>query len=103
MIQEVAILNVIPNKAQNFERDSRTASVYISRCKGYIQHALKKCIEIPNQYILLAEWESLEDHTKGFRESEDYIKWKNFLHHYYSPFPTVEHYETVFEQNNSRN
>jgi hypothetical protein len=37
----------------------------------------------------------LEDHTEGFRGSPQYQKWKALLHHFYDPFPTVEHYEAV--------
>ena len=60
-----------------------------------MNHSLQKCLEIGNQYILLVNWETLEDHTVGFRQSEVYQQWKNLLHHYYNPFPTVEHYEMV--------
>jgi hypothetical protein len=39
----------------------------------------------------------LEDHTVGFRESPGYQEWKALLHHFYDPFPTVEHFELVAE------
>jgi hypothetical protein len=42
-------------------------------------------------------WDRLEDHTEGFRGSEDYQRWRDLLHHFYDPAPTVEHYEPVFE------
>lgn len=97
MILEVAILNVKPNRTQQFEKDFQKASVYISSIKGYVNHSLQKCIEQENQYILLVNWEKLEDHTIGFRQSEVYQEWKSLLHDYYDPFPKVEHYEMVFE------
>ena len=59
---------------------------------GYIYHQLKKCLEIPNQYILLVNWETLEDHEIGFRKSKQYQEWKRLLHHFYEPFPEVYHY-----------
>ena len=40
---------------------------------------------------------NLEDHTVGFRQSTQYLEWKKLLHHYYDPFPIVEHYEIVME------
>ncbi len=46
--------------------------------------------------ILLVDWESLEAHKIGFRTSDTYLEWKRLLHHYYDPFPTVEHYKTIF-------
>ena len=40
-------------------------------------------------------WNTLEDHTIGFRESDEYQRWKALLHQFYDPFPTVEHYQLV--------
>ena len=95
MILEVAILDVKPNMAAEFESAFKTASVIISSMPGYISHELQRCIETMNRYILLVRWESLEDHTVGFRESPDYQTWRSLLHHFYDPFPIVEHYEVI--------
>jgi heme-degrading monooxygenase HmoA len=95
MILEAALLNVIAGQEIQFEKDFATAGQYISAIKGYIKHSLSKCIEQPNQYLLLVEWETLEDHTVSFRQSARYLEWKKLLHHYYDPFPTVQHYEAV--------
>ncbi|MGJ1266976.1 antibiotic biosynthesis monooxygenase family protein [Sphingobacterium spiritivorum] len=97
MILEVAILNVKPGRSDQFETDFHTAGQYISSIKGYIKHTLKKCVEIRNQYILLVEWASVEAHEIGFRQSPQYLKWKELLHDYYDPFPQVLHYESVID------
>ena len=95
MILEAAILYVETIKQKDFEKDFAFAGQYISSIKGYIRHSLQKCIEQDNKYILLVEWETIENHIIGFRESEVYVKWKELLHHYYCPFPVVEHYQTI--------
>jgi heme-degrading monooxygenase HmoA len=97
MILEAAILFVKKEQQSLFEKDFKIASKYISSIKGYLGHSLRKCIEQENKYILLVEWEKLEDHTIGFRESKVYLEWKKLLHHYYDPFPIVEHFETIIE------
>lgn len=97
MILEAAFLFVKENQGKNFECDFTKAGQYISSIDGYLGHTLQKCLEQPNKYLLLVNWKNLEDHTIGFRESEAYLEWKKLLHHYYEPFPIVEHYETVFE------
>lgn len=97
MILEVAILQVKSGHEKLFESDFEKAGKYISSIKGYIRHSLNKCIEQNHKYILLVEWQQLEDHTVGFRESQEYQEWKKLLHHYYDPFPTVEHYESIIE------
>ncbi len=96
MILEVAKLDVIPGEEARFQDDFRRAQSILSSMKGYISHQLQRCIETPSRYILLVRWETLEDHTEGFRRSSEYQEWKNLLHHYYDPFPQVEHYEVVF-------
>lgn len=95
MILEVAFLYVKAGQNEDFENDFRNAGQYISSIPGYIEHDLKKCIEHANKYLLLVKWEKLEDHAVGFRESAVYQNWKQLLHHYYDPFPVVEHFETV--------
>lgn len=64
--------------------------------KGYVSHELQHCIENTNRYALLVKWETITDHTIGFRHSPEYQKWKNILHHFYDPFPIVEHYTKTF-------
>ncbi|MFD2744205.1 MULTISPECIES: antibiotic biosynthesis monooxygenase family protein [Sphingobacterium] len=95
MILEQATLLVRAGQEQEFERDFKTASAYISAIDGYLSHSLHRCIEVSNQYLLLVEWTSLEAHEIGFRQSAQYLKWKELLHHYYDPFPQVFHYTTV--------
>jgi len=95
MILEVAILNVRPGMTAAFEEAFRQASCIISSMPGYVSHQVQRCIEAPNRYVLLVNWETLEAHTVGFRGSPGYQEWKRMLHHFYDPFPTVEHYESV--------
>jgi len=94
-ILEVAILDVKPRQGKAFEADFKQAQAIISSMDGYLSHQLKQCIEVRSRYILLVQWQTLEDHTQGFRASEKYQRWKDLLHHYYDPFPTVEHYKSV--------
>lgn len=95
MILEVAILNIIEGRQLDFESTFKRAGIIISSMNGYISHELQKCIENDHQYILLVKWETLEAHTVGFRNSSEYQEWKALLHHFYDPFPTVEHYHIV--------
>jgi heme-degrading monooxygenase HmoA len=98
MILEVAILNIFPEKTVEFEASFKISQSIISSMSGYRGHQLQKCLETDGRYILLVNWEKLEDHTIGFRESPEYQQWKNQLHHFYSPFPVVEHYTLKYEQ-----
>jgi heme-degrading monooxygenase HmoA len=95
MILEVAVLNVKQGQSQAFEAAFAQAQQIISAMDGYLSHDLKRCLEVDNQYLLLVNWETVEAHTEGFRNSADYQRWKALLHHFYDPFPTVHHYLPV--------
>jgi heme-degrading monooxygenase HmoA len=96
VILEVAVLDVKPGMTAQFEVAFCTASKIIACSPGYMSHELQRCLEKANRYILLVRWQTLEDHTIGFRQSAEYQTWRSLLHHFYDPFPTVEHYALVF-------
>ena len=95
MILELAILNVRRGQAAEFERAFDQAQRIISSMPGYVSHELQRCLEVEDKYVLLVRWRRLEDHTEGFRKSAEYQEWRRLLHHFYDPFPTVEHYASV--------
>ena len=96
MILEVAILDVKPDLEKEFELAFGKAQNIIASMNGYLSHQLQRCVENESRYILLVNWETVEDHTEGFRGSEEYQEWKALLHHFYDPFPRVEHYKSVY-------
>lgn len=95
MILEAVTLNIKLGLEHDFEKAFREASSIISSMKGYLSHEIYRCQEVEGKYLLLVRWETLEDHTIGFRESPEYQAWKKLLHHFYEPLPTVEHFELV--------
>ena len=95
MILEVATLDVIAGQEAAFEKAFAEAQLIIASMKGYRSHELQRCVERSNRYLLLVHWDTLEDHTVGFRGASEYQVWRKLLHHFYDPFPTVEHYELV--------
>lgn len=95
MILEHAVLPVLPGREAEFEEAFAKAKRIIAAMPGFAGLTLSRCLERPEGYLLLVRWERLEDHTQGFRGSADYQEWRTLLHHFYEPFPVVEHYETV--------
>lgn len=95
MILEHALLHVRSGLERDFEAAFAQAEPIISAKPGCLRVALSRCLERPTTYLLLVQWERLEDHVEGFRRSQEYEEWKRLLHHFYDPFPTVEHYAEV--------
>jgi heme-degrading monooxygenase HmoA len=95
MVLEHALLSVKPGEEDAFEAAFQQAKVIIAGMAGFGRLTLLRCLERTSSYLLLVEWDRLEDHTVGFRGSAQYQQWRSLLHHFYEPFPTVEHYEQV--------
>jgi heme-degrading monooxygenase HmoA len=95
MILESAALQIRTGSSAAFELAFREAQAIIESMPGYISHELQRCIERADHYLLLVRWENVAAHEEGFRKSVRYQEWKKLLQHYYDPFPTVLHYESV--------
>jgi heme-degrading monooxygenase HmoA len=94
VILEHAQLSVRAGQEEAFEGAFRSASRIIAAMPGFRRLSLSRGLE-GSGYLLLVEWETLEDHTEGFRGSPEYQEWRRLLHHFYEPFPTVEHFLPV--------
>ncbi len=95
MVLEHAVLDVIPGHEASIEEAFSTAEAIISAAAGFQSLRLSRCLEHPSRYLLLVGWDRLEDHTDGFRGSAAYQEWRALLHHFYRPFPNVDHYEEI--------
>jgi heme-degrading monooxygenase HmoA len=91
-VLEVAILNVRRGQAAAFEDAFSTAQGILASIPGYGGHELRRCVENDHRFLLLVWWDSVASHEVGFRRAPRYQEWKRLLHHFYDPFPTVEHY-----------
>ena len=95
MITEHALLEVIPGREGAFVEAMLAAKDHIAGSPGFVSLRVERCVERPSTFLLLVEWDRLEDHTEGFRGSAAYEEWRAALHHFYDPFPVVEHFEAV--------
>jgi heme-degrading monooxygenase HmoA len=95
MVLEHAILPVRPGLEAEFEDALALARPLITGMPGFVSLSVSRSVESPNLYLLLVEWDSIEAHTEGFRGSEEYAQWRALLHHFYEPFPVVEHFRQV--------
>lgn len=92
MILEHALLPVIPGRESEFRTAFARARPIIAGMPGCRSVRLSQSLEQPSSFLLLVEWDRLEDHTEGFRGSPEYLEWKALLHHFYDPFPDVQHF-----------
>lgn len=95
MTLEVAIIDIQQGCKAQFESAFLKAEKILASAGGYLSHDLQNSVEHPNRYVLLVNWRSLEDHTTGFRESEQFLQWRALLGGFFESAPAVEHYEAI--------
>lgn len=97
MVLEQAMLKLPEAREAEFEAAFSEAKTIISSMPGFVSLRLERSIEQRGHYALLVEWEKLEDHTIGFRQSQQYEQWRALLHHFYEEPPAVQHFTQVFK------
>lgn len=95
MVLEAALLHVGPGEEAAFEEAMRRAAPVIAGSPGYLRHELGRCLETKGRYLLLVQWETLQAHTVGFRESPRFGEWRAIIGPFFAAPPVVEHYESV--------
>ena len=101
-VLEHALLPVRPGHEASFEAAIAEAVPLIACQPGFGGLEVRRCVERPSTYLLLVTWSSVEAHEAGFRESSEYEQWRDLLHRFYDPFPTVEHFVPVLTDSDRR-
>lgn len=89
------MLPVVPGREAEFEAAFAEAKQWISGSPGFRGLTLSRCLERPDTYLLLVEWDRLEDHTEVFRGSPAYQEWRQLLHPFYATPLEVVHFQPV--------
>lgn len=92
MILERAIFTIKPGQAGDFENAFRQAAPLIRAAKGCHKAEMHRGVENPDTFLLLVEWNMLEDHMVGFRESKAFGEWRAILSPHFAGPPAMEHY-----------
>ncbi|MEI6732486.1 MAG: antibiotic biosynthesis monooxygenase [Comamonadaceae bacterium] len=96
MILELADIRIHPGQNAAFEEAiGRGLQSVIPAAKGFQGYKVNRGIESPERYVLQIFWETLEDHTVGFRQSPAFSQWRSIVGPFFAGPPTVEHFELV--------
>ncbi len=93
MILEVADIRIAPGQQAAFdEAIQRGLTTVISQAKGFRGWKVNKGVESPERYLLMIFWDTLEDHTVGFRQGPLFAQWRGIVGPYFAHPPVVEHF-----------
>lgn len=93
MILELADIRIQPGQQAQFDQAIvRGVKEVIAGAKGFRGYKINKGIESPERYILMIFWDTLENHTVDFRESEAFLQWRGIVGSFFAAPPVVEHF-----------
>ena len=96
MILELADIRIQPGQNAAFEEAiQRAVATVASKSKGFRGFKVNRSIESSERYVLQIYWDTLEDHTVGFRQSELFTQWRAIIGPFFDGLPNVEHFELV--------
>ena len=98
MILELADIRIHPGQNAAFEEAiQRGLSAAIGNAKGFQGYKVNRGIENAERYVLQIFWDTLEDHTVGFRQSPAFAEWRGVVGPFFAAPPVVEHFELVIK------
>ena len=93
MILEVADIRIAPGRNAEFdEAILRGVTTVIAKAKGFRGWKVNRGVESPERYLLMIFWDTLEDHTPGFRASPAFAEWRAIVGPFFASPPVVEHF-----------
>jgi len=95
MVLEIADIAVLPGTEDDFGAAVRDGIRFASDTPGFRSAQLKRSVETPSRFVLLIEWDNLEAHTVGFRESENFTRWREIVGPFFDGPPRVEHFDDI--------
>ncbi|MBX9930437.1 MAG: antibiotic biosynthesis monooxygenase [Methylobacterium sp.] len=93
MILEIAQIDLKPGTEADFEGAIAKAAIYFQNAKGCRSFMVRRSVEKPLRYRLLIEWDTLEDHTTGFVNTQPWKDYRALVSPYFESPPQVEHTE----------
>ena len=94
MVLEIADIKIIKGGEADFEQAARFGlDTVLAKAAGFAGYEIRRSIESPNRFVLMIHWNTLEDHTVGFRQSSAYSQWRAIVSPFFEQAPVIEHFE----------
>lgn len=95
MVLEVALIDVTPGGEDAFADAYRTAHEILATTPGCRTVRMTRGVESASRFVLLVEWDSVEAHVAGFRNTDRFDRWRALIGPYFAEPPRVEHFTDV--------
>ena len=91
MVTELAEIQINPGTDAAFLAAIQQAVPLFQRARGCMSMRIEKRVEDADCYLLIIDWETLDNHNVDFRESDDFQQWRALVGSFFAKAPTVTH------------
>ena len=95
MVLEVALIDVVPGREDEFAAAYRVGHPILAGTPGCRSVRMTRGVESASRFVLLVEWDSVDAHLQNFRETERFTQWRALIGPFFAGPPLVEHYLDV--------
>ena len=95
MVLEVALIDVVPGREDEFAAAYRLGHPILAGTPGCRSVRMTRGVESASRFVLLVEWDSVEAHLQNFRETGRFTRWRALIGPFFAGPPLVEHYLDV--------
>lgn len=91
MVLEVADIYVQPGKQADFVAAFHGVRHVLDTTEGCRSVRMTHCVETPERFVLLVEWDSVAAHEQNFRAADRFATWRGAIGPFFAKPPHVEH------------
>lgn len=91
MVTELAEIQIKPGTDAAFLAAIQQAVPLFQRARGCTSMRIEKRVEEADCYLLIIDWETLDNHNVDFRESDDFQQWRALVGGFFAKAPSVTH------------
>ncbi|RKR87056.1 heme-degrading monooxygenase HmoA [Micromonospora pisi] len=95
MVLEVALIDVIPGREEEFAAAYAEGHKTLHGTPGCRSVRMTRGVESPSRFVLLVEWDTVAAHEENFRATDRYVTWRDLIGPFFAAPPVVEHFTDV--------
>jgi quinol monooxygenase YgiN len=96
MVIEYIRYRVDADRHEKFERAYADAGAPLAASSHCLSYEVARGVEEPDSYIVRIEWDSLEGHEQGFRQSPEFREFFASVQPFVHEIEEMRHYELLF-------
>ena len=95
MIVEYIRYAIPEDRADTFEAAYRAAGASLEASPNCRRYEIARCTEDPTAFVVRIEWDSLDGHMQGFRNSPEFREFFSAVGPFVSQIEEMRHYEVL--------